>query len=157
MPKNLYARTFKWFKPFFLVKNNLLTSVHNDTDAADDADGYNRVIGIALLKAFSCAKKKTSTQYAFMKVKWPIKPLVIAPLNHVSTLGSGTNKANVHLDTEFAINAAKQAILPINVDDSTGHKVKLYRYRDCCKGNQLQQSDHNKFQEQPYQGHRPYT
>ena len=31
----------------------LLTSVHND---ADDADDYNRVIGIAQLKAFSCAK-----------------------------------------------------------------------------------------------------
>ena len=41
-------------KQFFLVKNNLLTSVHNDTD---DADNYNRVIGIALLKAFSCTKK----------------------------------------------------------------------------------------------------
>ena len=44
-------------KQFFLVKNNLLTSVHNDIDAADDADDYNRVIGIALLKAFSCGKK----------------------------------------------------------------------------------------------------
>ena len=32
----------------------LLTSVHNSTDAADD---YNRVIGIALLQAFSCANK----------------------------------------------------------------------------------------------------
>ena len=31
---------------------HLLTSVHND---ADDADNYNRVIGIALLKAVSCA------------------------------------------------------------------------------------------------------
>ena len=44
------------FEQFFLVKNNfvyLLTSVHND---ADDTDDYNRVIGIALLKAFSCAK-----------------------------------------------------------------------------------------------------
>ena len=42
--------------------NTLLTSVHNDaddTDAMDDADNandYNRVIGIAQLKAFSCAK-----------------------------------------------------------------------------------------------------
>ena len=41
-------------KQFFLVKNTLLTSVHNNTDNADD---YNRMIGIALLKAFSCAKK----------------------------------------------------------------------------------------------------
>ena len=41
---------------FFLVKNYLLTCVHNDTDNADDANDYNRVIGIALLKAFSCAK-----------------------------------------------------------------------------------------------------
>ena len=40
-------------KQFFLVKNNLLTSVHND--AAD----YNRVIGIALLKAFRCAKNRS--------------------------------------------------------------------------------------------------
>ena len=52
------------FKQFFLVKNNfvyLLTFVYNNTDAthdADDADNYNRVIGIALLKAFSCAKNK---------------------------------------------------------------------------------------------------
>ena len=36
-------------KQFFLVKNNLLTSVQNDTD------DYNRAIGIALLKPFSCA------------------------------------------------------------------------------------------------------
>ena len=43
------------FKQFFLVKNNLLTCIHNDTDATDD---YNRVIGIALLKAFSCAKNQ---------------------------------------------------------------------------------------------------
>ena len=42
-------------KQFFLVKNNLLNSAHNDTDNADAADDYNRVIGIALLKAFSCA------------------------------------------------------------------------------------------------------
>ena len=26
------------FKQYFLVKNNLVTSVHNDTDATDDAD-----------------------------------------------------------------------------------------------------------------------
>ena len=37
---------------FFLVKNNLVTSIHTNADAADDADDYNRVIGIALLKAF---------------------------------------------------------------------------------------------------------
>ena len=49
----------KLFKQFLLVKNNLLTSVHNDADAtdnADDTDDYNRVIGIAQLKAFSSAK-----------------------------------------------------------------------------------------------------
>ena len=37
----------------------LLTSVNNDAnniDHADDADDYNRVIGIAQLKAFRCAK-----------------------------------------------------------------------------------------------------
>ena len=42
------------FKQFLLVKNNLLTSVNNETDnadATDDADNagnYNRMIGIAL-------------------------------------------------------------------------------------------------------------
>ena len=56
-------------KQFFQVKNNLLTSVHNDTDTADDpddaddTDDYNRVIGIALLKAFSCAYKIMKFQY----------------------------------------------------------------------------------------------
>ena len=35
-------------------KTNLLTSGQND------ADGYNRVIGIAQLKAFSCAKNATA-------------------------------------------------------------------------------------------------
>ena len=40
------------FEQFFLVKNNLLTSVHND---ADDPDDYNRVIGIIHLKDLSCA------------------------------------------------------------------------------------------------------
>ena len=33
----------------------LLTFVHNNADAADNTDNYNRVIGIAQLKAFSCA------------------------------------------------------------------------------------------------------
>ena len=36
----------------------MLTPVHNDVDNTDDADNYNRVIGIALLKVFSCANKK---------------------------------------------------------------------------------------------------
>ena len=46
-------------KQCVLVKNNLLTSVHNDVDnadATDNTDDYNRVIGIALLRAFSCSK-----------------------------------------------------------------------------------------------------
>ena len=38
MPKNLHARTFMSFRAFLPVKNNLLTSVHDDTD------NYNRVI-----------------------------------------------------------------------------------------------------------------
>ena len=56
------------FEQFFLVKNNfeyLLTSVHNDADAADNADDandYNGVIGIGPLKAFSCANKKGAIQ-----------------------------------------------------------------------------------------------
>ena len=65
------------FKQFFLVKNNLLTSVHNDADAADhtdDADNvsnYSRVIGIALMKAFSCAKKINKLSDYF--IEGPIK------------------------------------------------------------------------------------
>ena len=49
------------FKQYFLVKNNLLTSVHNnadDMDNADDTDDCNGVIGIAQLNAFSCAKNE---------------------------------------------------------------------------------------------------
>ena len=37
----------------------MLTPVHNDVNNTDDADDYNRVIGIAQLRAFSCAKKET--------------------------------------------------------------------------------------------------
>ena len=42
----------------------LLTSVHNDADdtdnadTTDNADDYSRVVGIALLKAFSCANNR---------------------------------------------------------------------------------------------------
>ena len=50
-------------KQFFLVKNNLLTSVHNDIDDADDVNDYNSVIVIALLKAFSCAKNAAQITY----------------------------------------------------------------------------------------------
>ena len=60
MPKNLSAGTFRRFKAVLPGQKQLLTSVHNeadDADATDDADNYNRVIGIVLLKAFSCAKK----------------------------------------------------------------------------------------------------
>ena len=59
MPKTYFQGISSDLKQFFLVKNNLLTSVHNDTDTTDYADAtddYNRLIGIALLKAFSCAK-----------------------------------------------------------------------------------------------------
>ena len=52
-------------KEFFLVKNNLLTSAHNDADATDDADDYNRVIGITQLKAFSCANNTQTIGYLF--------------------------------------------------------------------------------------------
>ena len=37
-------------------KLQVLTPVHNDTEDTDDAGNYNSVIGIALMKAFSCAK-----------------------------------------------------------------------------------------------------
>ena len=59
MPKTYMQGLSSDFEQFFLVKKNLLTSVHNDTDNADnadDTDDYNRVIGIAQLKTFSCAK-----------------------------------------------------------------------------------------------------
>ena len=43
-----------WSKTTLIVY--LLTSVYNNADYADDTDDYNRVIGLAQLKAFSCAK-----------------------------------------------------------------------------------------------------
>ena len=43
---------------FSLQKLQMLTPVHNDTDDANDKDDYNRVIGIELLKGFSCAKEE---------------------------------------------------------------------------------------------------
>ena len=46
-PKTCKQRLSSDFKQLPLVKNNLLTSVHNNADAADD---YNRVIDMALLK-----------------------------------------------------------------------------------------------------------
>ena len=39
-----------------LQKLQMLATVHNDEDDTNNTDDYNRVIGIALLKAFSCAK-----------------------------------------------------------------------------------------------------
>ena len=52
----------------------MLTSVHNNTDNADAADDtdttddYNRVIGIALPKAFSCANKVSINSFrAYLK------------------------------------------------------------------------------------------
>ena len=50
---------------FFLVKNNLLTSVHNN---ADDTDDYNRVIGIAQLNAFSCSKNEVPAPYVKLQL-----------------------------------------------------------------------------------------
>ena len=68
-------------EPFFLVGKyvtaeappsktyTLLTSVHNNTDDSDDTDDaynakqYNRVISIAQLKDFSCAKNKLLPPY----------------------------------------------------------------------------------------------
>ena len=41
---------------FSFQKLEMLTPIHNDADDTDDADDYNRVICIALLKAFNCAK-----------------------------------------------------------------------------------------------------
>ena len=64
MPETYMQGLSSDLKQFFLVQNNLLTSVHNDADDADTADdtyvvdACNRVIDIALLKVFSCAKNK---------------------------------------------------------------------------------------------------
>ena len=55
MPKTYMQGLSSDLKQFLLTKNNLLASVHKDADSAND---YNRVIGIALLKAFSCANEK---------------------------------------------------------------------------------------------------
>ena len=41
---------------FSLQKLQMLPPVHNDADDADNTDDYNRLIGIVLLKAVSCAK-----------------------------------------------------------------------------------------------------
>ena len=68
--------------PLFLVGKNitaeappsktytLLTSVHNDADDANDvdnADNYNRVVGIAQLKAFSYTRNKSIPLYDYIK------------------------------------------------------------------------------------------
>ena len=45
--------TKSWDSSSFLHKLQVSTPVHNDADVTDDADNYKRVIGIALLKAFS--------------------------------------------------------------------------------------------------------
>ena len=56
---------------FSLQKLQMLTPVHNDANdtdngnKAEDADNYNRVIGIAQLKAFSCGKNQ------FYKIHMP--------------------------------------------------------------------------------------
>ena len=57
---------------------------------------------------------------------------------------SGINKVNVQLKTYLATNVKKYAILPINVDHPTGHKVSVKRHRGSYTGNQLQHSDHKK-------------
>ena len=48
---------------------------------------------------------------------------MIASQNHVSTVETCTNRANVKLKTNLAINVTKLGYLPINVDHPTGHKV----------------------------------
>ena len=47
-------------------------------------------------------------------------------------------------------------IFPVNVDHPTGHRVKVNRYRGCCRGNQLQQTDQNKIKQKSYPGQSPY-
>ena len=71
--------------------------------------------------------------------------------------GSGHNKVNVHINTKLATNVTKYAILPVNVDKPTDHKVKVTRQEGHCRGNQLQQSDQKKAQKQAYPAQSPYT
>ena len=72
----------------------LLISVHNDTDTADDVDDYNRVIGIAQLKAFSCGKKSKygchsiNTRKIWCK-QWGIIPLPPCTLGEYQPLALG--------------------------------------------------------------------
>ena len=85
MPKTYIQGLSSDFEQFFPVKNNLLTSVHNDTEDADatdaaydadDTDDYNKVIGIAQLRAFCCAKMKCvsvselNEMYCSVPVPW---------------------------------------------------------------------------------------
>ena len=44
------------FEQLLPGKNNLLTSVYNEADY--DANDYNKVIGLAHLKVFSCSKNQ---------------------------------------------------------------------------------------------------
>ena len=62
----------------------LLTFVYNDADDTDDADDYNRVIGIAWLKAFSCAKKGI-LMYHLRKFTEPINGYHLAKSHWIST------------------------------------------------------------------------
>ena len=42
--------------------------VTDDADTADDADNYNMVIGIALLKTFSCARKNDGSCSGYVTI-----------------------------------------------------------------------------------------
>ena len=58
----LQLSTQSWDASSFPSKKlQMLIPVHNNADDAEDADNYNKAIGIALLKAFSCANKGYKT------------------------------------------------------------------------------------------------
>ena len=70
MLKHMYAWTFKWFQAILPGQKQLVNICPQyDADVADAAKNYNRVIGIALLKAFSCAKKATDMEDKYLLYK----------------------------------------------------------------------------------------
>ena len=66
----------------------------------------------------------------------------------------GTNKINVQLKAKYAINLTKDHFAN-KCRPSNRSKVKVNQNTGCCREEQLQQSDQNKVQEQPYPGQSP--
>ena len=66
------------------------TSVHNDASDADDTDdanateNYNRVIGIAQLKAFSCAKNQQTATFTNHSIAIYVPTMHMPLICHIS-------------------------------------------------------------------------